>query len=103
MITIKNWLVDYGSLLQCYCPLINRYRSLREDDFDHAARQEEAEKRAQMGSEIGFNYDNNSQQHHQQQQQKQREPINVRTLANCIEKTAEFILTQGNYSGKKNS
>jgi hypothetical protein len=33
-----------------------RYQSLREDDFDHAARKEEEEKRGRA-REIGFNYD----------------------------------------------
>ena len=47
-----------------------------------------------MGSsEIGFNYDN--QQQPQRQEKPKGDPITVRTLANCIEKTAEFILTQG--------
>ena len=59
-----------------------------------AARLEEERKRGSRGAEIGFSYDQ-PQQQPQQQQQTEAEQPSLRTLANCIEKTAEFICAQG--------
>ena len=68
-----------------------RYRAMREDELAHAARLEEERKRGagRAGAEIGFSYDQ------PQQQQAEAEQPSLRTLANCIEKTAEFICAQG--------
>ncbi len=69
-----------------------RYRALAEDELAANDREEEDRKRqAAEGAAVGFDYNNPPQQ---QQQQQPQEPPSLRVLANCIEKTAEFITKQ---------
>ena len=73
-----------------------RYLSLSEaeNDFDRATRDEEEKKRVSAsGGQFAYNYQ--EQQQLQQQEEQQQQQPSLRTLANCIEKTAEFIVTQG--------
>ena len=72
-----------------------RYRAMREDELAHAARLEEERKRGGRGAEVGFSYDQPQQPQQQQLQEQEAEQPSLRTLANCIEKTAEFICAQG--------
>jgi hypothetical protein len=57
--------------------------------------EEDARERARQGggAAVAYNYDDPQQ--HQPQPQPAQEAPSLRVLANCIEKTAEFIATQG--------
>ena len=75
-----------------------RYRSLRlEEDFVDVEKDEGRE-----GAAIGFNYDQEGQQQNERPPlapaivvQDEPEPPSLRTLANVLEKTAEFIAKNG--------
>ncbi len=73
-----------------------RYRAMGQDELEADIREEEEDKRRQVeengGKAFAYDYDRPPQQ---QQQQQQQEPPSLRVLANCIEKTAEFICKQG--------
>ncbi len=73
-----------------------RYWSIVEEDEAEAASREEEDKRMMTGGAqnagFAYNYENPPQQ--QQQHQRHQEPPSLRVLANCIEKTAEFIAKQ---------
>ena len=70
-----------------------RYRFLTEDDLDARAREEEAIKREGQGqAAIGFDYNAPPPT---APPTTAPDPPSLKTLANCIEKTAEFIVSQG--------
>ena len=73
-----------------------RYRALKiADEAEEAFKKEESEKRAASGAEIGFSYDQNNGQSSSSQGNKVSSEISLRQLATVIEKTSEFIATQG--------
>ena len=74
--------------------------SLTEDEFDVAAREEEGDKGHGTGSSIGFDY-NNPPAASTSSAPKRVQPT-LRQLANCIEKTSEFIVSQGSLPNRGN-
>ena len=89
----NRWMTPEERAVEAMCDE-ERYRAMRDDELAHAARLEEEQKRGNR-AEIGFCYDQPQPQPQQQQQQQEPEQPSLRTLANCIEKTAEFICAQG--------
>lgn len=74
---------------------VERYQSMTDDDTMIDARREEETKRenGSAGAEVPFSYDQSTNA--QPASAEENDELSVRTLANVIEKTAEFLVSQG--------